>query len=164
MDYKVLFAFWLVAITGPCVVSWLVGNRRGVARMRRLLLQEVPPQDPAARASALRVEPWRVSGSVFPWPAFGSVEDPVEREGLSIEERAQEAERRRRLRVALACTNTPQDEGERQEARSDRACSHLVETKPYPEAQLVTQRRIESALGIKTSSAAQPSWSASTLV
>jgi len=161
MDYTMLFSVWAVAITGPCVVCWLAGHMRGAARIHRLYESE--PAAPATSASAMRVEPWRIPGSVFPLPSFGSVEDQTARTDPCAEEQALEAERRRQLRVALIS-------GPERSERPDRTRSgHRGDVRAnwaeaYPETALFQERRFGFAMDAKSAFDDQPSWSAFTLV
>jgi len=106
MDYTTVFAVWTVAITGPCVISWLVGDLAGSTRTRQLYTDGVGALEPITgqdqEASAFLVEQWRVKGSIHPLAEGVSLKESEAPPAPTFEEQAIEAERRRVRRASLA--------------------------------------------------------------
>ena len=113
MEYTTLFSVWLVAITGPCVVSWLMGDRIGAARTRHLLAAEGEPETQPAKGEAgwdqhsFRVPDWCVEGAIHPLAQTHNQPDgdgvrPSPRAATSFEQQAALAEERRQMRRLLS--------------------------------------------------------------
>jgi len=107
MDYTTVFAVWTVAITGPCVISWLVGDMAGSTRTRQLYADGIGAQEPInaheTDGSSFLVDQWRVEGSIHPLAEVVSPEEPAARVApTTAEEQAADAERRRLRRASLA--------------------------------------------------------------
>ena len=107
MDYTTVFAVWTVAITGPCVISWLVGDMTGATRTRQLYADGVSAHEPITahdqNGPAFVVEQWRVQGAIH--PLSEAVVSPEKLETPRVpraEEQAADAERRRLRRASLA--------------------------------------------------------------
>ncbi|MEO0418829.1 MAG: hypothetical protein AAF249_08190 [Pseudomonadota bacterium] len=105
MDYSSVWAIWAVAISGPCVISWLVGDIAGSARTRELYDEKhrVTDADEAERQAypAGVVEEWRVSGVTHPLVSAVNQEDPPDFRSPTFTEKAARAERRRLQRTAF---------------------------------------------------------------
>ena len=113
MDYVSVLAVWALAAAGPCVVSWLAGDRAGANRTRRLYAGAHAMDDANANLeaqetadAAFRVEDWRVPGRVHPLrPTDQNREDADQSAAYqppSCEELAKQAEHRRLRRAAFA--------------------------------------------------------------
>lgn len=104
MDYTTLLGTWAVAISGPCVISWLAGDLAGSSRTRKLF-----GDDHTAFASgdgrsgkgavgAFGVEAWSVEGSIKPLAEAPAQAAAPMAFAAQIEDLAVQAERRREER------------------------------------------------------------------
>lgn len=98
MDYTSLLGVWAVAVSGPCVISWLAGDLAGAARMRKLYDERDPGFDAQSADKAFDVEEWAVEGAVKPMAEPRAKARSPLSHGAQIEELAIQAERRREER------------------------------------------------------------------
>lgn len=109
MEYTTLLGAWAVAISGPCVISWLAGDLAGASRARKLYGADDEAFDGGNAVGAFEVEEWAVEGAVKPLAeAREKARSPMAFEA-QIEELAIQAERRREERQRAAAA-APQQE------------------------------------------------------
>lgn len=146
MEYTTVFVVWAVAVTGPCVISWLAGDMAGASRTRQLFAENGAGTDQTDSASALRVEAWRVPGVVHPLPPV-EPRDRLDAPNVpSFEEQAAEAERRHERRQALAARAPLMRDGQAHDLRAG-----SPDAPAMAEAHATVQRYERSALAMHQS-------------
>lgn len=99
MDYTTLLGAWAVAISGPCVISWLAGDLTGAARTRKLYGDDNQAFDGENAAGAFEVKEWAVEGAVQPLSETCLEHRAPLRFAARVEDLALQAERRREERA-----------------------------------------------------------------
>lgn len=98
MDYISLLSVWAVAISGPCVISWLAGDLAGSARTRKLYGATDSASDAERPVDLFDVEDWSVDGAIIPLDESRcEAPSPLGFEAR-VEELALQAESRREVR------------------------------------------------------------------
>ncbi|MEM6908112.1 MAG: hypothetical protein AAF494_05490 [Pseudomonadota bacterium] len=90
MGQIIAFEVWLVLVTAPCVIAWIIGERHGAARMRKLSesaaigsLADLTPLSPAPKSHAAQQAHSAVKRAA-PMRAPSAADDSAVRSGRSV--------------------------------------------------------------------------------